>query len=262
MASAILLNRKLLDGLPKFEYDGNYVLVDDGSESGVWTYAFTSSGTFTLLKKIRKATLKIQGGGGGGGAGSSSANGGDGSDGAIETLSEIKMAKGDYSISIGIAGARGRNSNGYKGGDTSFSDLATAAGGTGGGRANGAYNKTHTSIYGNLGKGGLGGTTTQHEGSAIYKYVYTANKTAYMYNKPSSIEGQNMGTLRAGETVYLKNLTVYTNPQTTKETFYMTESGYYIPVANGTAQYTAISDSRIWYGADGNPGVVLLSGKA
>ena len=251
-----------MGGMPEFEYTGNYTLVDDGSESGFWTYAFTSSGILTLMKKIAKAAIKIQGAGGGSGASNGSTNGSDGQDGEIQSLSDIKLPKDEYSIVIGAAGARGYSSAGYKGGDTSFDDLLTAVGGTGGPLGGNAYNKTHTSIYEEYGKGAIGGTIYQYSGSATYKYVFTASSLAYMYNQPSSINGQNMGSVAAGGTVYLASNTVYSSTDGSSDRWYKTESGYYISVAKGSVSYKAISDTRRWYGVAGNSGIVLLSGKA
>lgn len=264
MIGAILLNRKILDlgGLPEFTYTGDFVSVDDGSESGFWKLAFTSSGLLTLTKKIKLATIQAQAAGGGGGAANEFYDGTDGKDGTIESLVDVELVVGQYQITLGEAGARGYNSAGYKGGDTSFGDVLIVAGGAGGSRAGGSRNQTHTSIYEDYGKGGLGGTPSQYTGSASYKWVFTASGICYMYNQPSSINGQNMGSLSSGQTVYLASSTVYSATDGSSDKFYKTESGYYVATTRGSIKNTLISDTRKWYGVAGNSGVVLLSGKA
>ena len=234
--------------------------MDDGSESGIWKYAFTGNGTLTINEKIRLATIEMQGGGASGGASNGGTAGSDGSDGAIITLSQA-LFPGTYALTIGTAGQTPYNRAGYPGGNTIFGEIATANGGAAGAYAGGNRNQTHTSIYENRGKGGIGGSTSQYSGSATYKYVFTASKQCYMYNQPSSINGQNMGSLSAGSTVYLASNTQYSSTDGSSGTWYKTESGYYVGASNGSVKYTLISDNRSWYGGAGNPGVILLSGK-
>lgn len=260
--SVIVLRRMIaLGGFPDFTYSGAHTIIDTGAESGEWKIALTGGGKLTINKKIAKTTIQAQGGGGGGGASNGSASGSDGKDGTIVTNS-LAIDPGEYEIEIGAAGSRGYNSAGYVGGTTKFGDLLTASGGAGGARAGGNRNQEHTSIYNNYGKGGLGGTIGQYSGSANYKYVYTASRTTYMYNKPSSIDGWNEGTLSAGQTVYLSSNTQYNSTDGSSDKWYKTESGLYVPVGNGSVQYKLISDSRKWYGVAGTAGVILLSGKA
>jgi hypothetical protein len=261
--SVIVLRRMIaLGGFPDFSYSGAHTIVDTGAESGEWKIALTGSGKLMINKNIGKANIQAQGGGGGGGASNGATSGSDGQDGAIMSLDNQSLEAGTYVISIGAAGSRGYNSAGYTGGATKFGDILTANGGAGGARAGGNRNQAHTSIYSSYGKGGLGGTTGQYSGSATYKYVYTASKLTYLYDRPSSINGQNAGTLYAGNTVYLASNTQYSSTDGSSDKWYKTESGAYAPVSNGSVQYKLISDTRSWYGVAGTAGVILLSGKA
>ena len=258
----IVLRRMIaLGGFPDYSYTGASTVIDTGATSGEWKIALTGGGILTLNKKISKATIQAQGGGGGGGASNSSRSGNDGADGAITEIIRALDA-GTYEISIGAAGSRGYNGSGYAGGATKFSDLLTATGGSGGAYGGGSRDQAHNSIYSSYGKGGLGGTTSQYSGSATYKYVFTASKQCYMYNKPSSIDGWNEGTLTAGQTVYLASNTQYDSTDGSGGKWYKTESGLYVGTSNGSVKYTLISDSRKWYGVAGNSGVIILSGKA
>lgn len=269
MATALLHNRIFRveqgeeggGGFPDYSYSGASTVVDTGAESGTWKIALTSAGTLTFTKSV-KATIQLQGGGGGSGASNGITVGSDGQDGSIQTLENKSLAAGDYAITIGTAGARGYSSAGSAGGATIFGDLLTASGGAGGARAGGNRNQTHTSIYGDYGKGGLGGTTSQYSGSATYKWVFTASKQCYMYNKPSSIDGWNEGSLSAGQTVYLASNATYASTDGSGDSWYKTESGLYVPTSNGSAKNTLVSDTRTWYGVAGTAGVVILSGKA
>lgn len=256
-------------GFPDITTSMSYTIIDNGETSKFWKIAFPStSGNFTLNKPLRKVTVSLQGGGGGGGASNGSTVGSDGSDGTINTFT-INLAEGNYSLGCGAGGARGYNSAGSNGGSTAIilpdGSSYSAAGGAGGARAGGNRNQTHTSIYTPYGAGGLGGTTSQYTTSTSgsnYKYVYTLTSYAYKYNKPSSIDGWNMGTVYAGESIYLKDLTVYSNSQNSRETFYMTEDGCYIATGKGTAEYKATSTTTnyYYYGVAGNAGVIVLSG--
>lgn len=247
-------------GLPEFTYSGSYTQVDDGTTTGMWKYAFTGNGILTLEKKIRLATIELQGGGGSGGASNGSYTGSDGKDGTISSVSQA-LLPGDYSLVIGSGGGTPYNRSGYAGTATSFGEILSAPGGAGGEYAGNNRNQTHTSIYNNRGKGGLGGTTGQYSGSATYKYVFTATQMTYMFNQPSSINGWNEGTLQAGQTVYLSSNTQYPANDGSSDKWYQTESGLYVAVGNGTVQYKLISDNRSWYGNAGTAGVILLSGK-
>lgn len=258
----IVLRRMIaLGGFPDFSYSGAHTIVDTGAESGTWKIALTGSGKLMINKKIAKATIQAQGGGGGGGASNGVTSGSDGKDGAIVT-STAAIDAGTYDVAIGAAGSRGYDSSGYSGGKTTLGSLITANGGAGGARAGGNRNQTHTSIYNSYGKGGLGGTTGQYSGSVTSKWVFTASTGAYMYSAPSSVSGQNMGYVAAGNTVYLSSSTTYAATDGSGDRYYKTESGYYINTSKGSASYKTISDTRSWYGAYGTAGVILLSGKA
>lgn len=247
-------------GLPEFTYSGSYTQVDDGSQSGVWKYAFTGNGILTLEKKIRLATIELQGGGGSGGASNGVYPGSDGQDGTISSISQA-LLPGTYNLVIGSGGGTPYNRSGYAGTATSFGDILSAPGGAGGTYAGNNRNQTHTSIYGDYGKGALGGTTSQYSGSVTSKWVFTASSTAYMYSAPSSVTGQNMGSVAAGSTVYLSSGTTYAATDGSSDRYYKTESGYYINTSKGSASYKTISDTRSWYGNPGKAGVILLSGK-
>lgn len=249
------------NGFPDYTYSGASTIVDTGETSGEWKIALTSAGTFTLNKRT-KVTIQIQGGGGGGGASNGASYGSDGLDGSVQTLENYALEAGSYVIAIGSAGSRGYDSSGYVGGVTKFGTLLTASAGAGGQYAGGNYGKTHVSIYGNYGKGGRGGSPYDYSGSATYKYVFTASRVTYMFNQPSSINGWNEGTLQAGQTVYLTSNTQHAANDGSSDKWYQTESGLYVSVDNGSAQYKLISDTRSWYGVAGTAGVVLLSGKA
>lgn len=264
MTSAILLNRKkLIGGMPEFTYSGDYELVDDGSESGYWQYAFTSSGIFLLKKNIFKATIQIQGAGGGGGASDGVTDGNDGHDGQIVSLIQ-KLAADEYVLTIGVGGERGYDSAGRKGGDTAFGDLITAIGGDGGEYA-GDINQEHGSIYVDYGKGGLGGTTTQHDGALITLYYTTINTSGYAYIRkgPNEYSGSN-GVVYSGEVFYLEDNTKHpdTNPSQSTTWYKLADGRGYIPTDRCRPLSTEISDTRAWYGLSGNGGIILLSGEA
>ncbi len=262
MATAFLHNRVISrGGFPDYSYSGASTVIDTGATSGEWKIALTGGGILTLNKKISKATIQAQGGGGGGGSSNGSRSGNDGADGAIAEIIRALDA-GTYTITIGAAGSRGYNGSGYAGGATQFDDLLSASGGSGGAYAGGNRDQAHNSIYSSYGKGGLGGTTSQYNGSATYKYVFTASSGAYMYSVPSSVNGSNMGYVAAGSTVYLSSNSQYSATDGSADKYYKTESGYYINASKGSVKYTLISDSRKWYGVAGNSGVILLTGKA
>lgn len=248
-------------GFPDFTYSGAHTIVDTGETSGQWQIALTGTGVLTLNAKA-KMTIKAQGGGGAGGASNGSQSGSDGADGSIVELESQSLDAGTYSISIGARGSIDYDSSGFSGGATKFGDLLTANGGRGGAYAGGNRNQTHTSIYGNYGKGGLGGSTGQYSGDTTYKWVFKATSQCYMYTEPSSITGWNEGSLSAGQTVYLSSNTTYASTDGSGGSWYKTESGLYVNSSKGSASYTKISDTRSWYGNYGYAGVILLSGKA
>lgn len=161
MGTAILHNRviKKGGGMPEYTFDGTHTVIDDGSESGTWQIALTSTGTLTLTKAAKGITVKAQGGGGSGGA-YSSRNGSDGKDGEIVSY-EGELAVGTYAVTIGAGGRERYDTSGSKGGTTTFGELLTAAGGAGG-AYNGGAKLEHASIYSTYGMGAIGGTKSHH----------------------------------------------------------------------------------------------------
>lgn len=250
-------------GLPEFTYSGSYTQVDDGSESGVWKYAFTGNGTLTLEKKIRLATIELQGGGGSSGASNGVYPGSDGQDGTISGISQ-ELLPGNYILVIGSGGGTPYNRSGYAGTATSFGEILSAPGGAGGAYAGNARNQTHTSIYGDYGKGALGGTTSQYTGEYVTRYYTTINTSGYAYIRkgPNKNSGTN-GTIQSGEVFYLESNTKYpdTDPDESTTWYKLADGRGYMDTARCKALTAETSDTRSWYGVAGNAGVILLSGK-
>lgn len=249
----------LSDKFPDFSYTGEYTILDDGSESGVKQVAFLTSGTLTTMDDAR-VTVQAQGAGGGGGAGNSSTSGSDGADGTVVSK-DFSLPAGEYTIDIGAAGTKGNQSAGGDGGDTTFDDLLFASGGAGGAR-NGAKTLEHAGLYSSYGQGGVGGTKSMYTGSysaASYciklnaATIYTTpdtNGTVYMRN--------NNSLWQLGTTTYPSTIT-----GTDGNSFYrLMDSRYVLTSQCGTPYLQAASDTRKWYGTDGYPGIVILSGKA
>ena len=253
----------MLGGFPDFTFSGAHTIVDTGVDSGTWKIALTGSGTLTLNKKT-KAIIQGQGGGGGGGASDGSTAGSDGTDGSIINLAEQQLEAGSYEIIIGAGGARGYDSAGADGGNTSFGNMLTAQGGASGGYAGGA-SQEHSSIYSSYGQGGLGGAIDQHDGELKTEYYYTINTSGYTYIRvsPNGHSGSN-GTVKVGEYVLLTDNTKIPDERGTDENVYwykLADGRGYVEVSRGTI-HPETSDTRAWYGVAGNAGVIILSGKA
>ena len=253
------------DKFPEFEYTGEYSVLDDGSETGMKQVAFLTTGTLKLANSASGMIIKARGGGGGGGAGSASATGSDGADGSIELL-ETTLHAGEYTITIGAAGAKGNSAAGGAGGATSFDDLLTAEGSAGGAR-NGGVNVTRAPLHSTYGYGGEGGSKTQYTGSISDPYVvaYSGSNGMNIYSSPD-ITSTLLTSYGTNYGVVLHEGT--SDPVTYSGTggpFYY--AGYtaipgYIPVSevSRVEKYSG-SDNRRWYGNDGYPGIVILIGK-
>ena len=107
---------------------GGDVITTDGS---YWYHAFKYSGSFTPLKNLTADVLVIAGGGGGGGMQTGGGGGGGGA-GGVCAQSARAITTGNYSVTIGAAGAGGIMDQGTNGGNSIF-DTITAIGGGGGG---------------------------------------------------------------------------------------------------------------------------------
>lgn len=240
-------------GFPEFTYSGEYSVLDDGSTSGVKQVAFLTSGTLTLVDDAVDITIQGQGGGGGGGAGSESTSGGDGADGFIQTYAG-NLSSGEYSISIGAAGTAGSQGAGGTGGETSMGDILVAAGG-GGGAYKGNASRNHSGLYGTYGHGGSRGTSSDYsESSVITYYVSGAGATLYTSASTSSATSE---TLTSGK---------HKTYSSQNSSFYQisggTHSGKYVKASDVTWTKETTSVTKRYYGFAGNPGIVILSGKA
>ena len=115
---------------PKFTYDGDYVIRDDG------VVELLTSGTITFLSPAVIDIFCVGGGGQGGSArqslGTNFGQGG-GAGGYTTTLKKATV-NGSYDISIGAGGRLYSGSAGGDGGTTSFGSIVTANGGAGGGK--------------------------------------------------------------------------------------------------------------------------------
>lgn len=264
MATALIHNRVLRGGFPVFTFSGSSTVVDDGTTSGTWKIALTSSGTMTIGKKIRKATIQGQGGGGGGGAARNGTVGSDGSDGSITTLTDTALESGNYAVDIGAAGARGNQSAGYAGGATTFGAILHADGGAGGARGGGSRNQEHKSVYGNCGKGGLGGSTSDYTGSYSQTTTTTLKIGGYTYirTEPKWNASTN-GTISSGTTITLVDNYQYPDTGGKGNTWYRLKDGRgYIDAADCETPTVTTSDTRRWYGIAGNAGAIIISGRA
>lgn len=146
------------DKFPEFEYTGEYTIIDDGSESGMKQVAFLTTGTLTLPDGAEGVTVQAQGGGGSGGAYNGTSKGSDGYDGSIDSY-EGNLAAGTYIVTIGAGGDGPYNAKGKSGGTTSFGDILSAGGGTGGAYGDNVK-RTHSGLYSTYGWGGAGGTSS------------------------------------------------------------------------------------------------------
>ena len=130
---------------PKFTYDGDYVIRDDG------VVELLTSGTLVFLSKAT-IDLFLVGGGGGGGNANQYYGAGGGGGGYTQTVKSVSIAPNiPTTVNVGAGGSAGST-----GGVTSFGDTATANGGIGGG-PNGSG--------GNGGSGGGGGDANRQTAS-------------------------------------------------------------------------------------------------
>ena len=130
--------------IPKKIFASSSVLIADGGDidfdSNFAVHTFTEDSTFTTDRALTVDILVVAGGGGGGYAG-----GGAGAGGLIYNTN-ISLAAGSYSVTIGSGGAKGVevtnsshpriNYQGSNGGNSTFGSLYTAIGGGGGGSHN------------------------------------------------------------------------------------------------------------------------------
>jgi len=132
----IFIPKKTLMTNKLFRADGGSVAFD--GEYRVHT--FTSSGTFSTTLDLTVDILVVAGGGGGG------QGGGGGGAGGLIYNTNISLAAGSYTVTIGSGGARAvqiqnavhpvLNYQGSNGGNSTFDSLYTAIGGGGGGSHN------------------------------------------------------------------------------------------------------------------------------
>ncbi len=131
---------------------------------GFTTYAFYSSGSFTVnsigaSNTVSADVLAVGGGGGGGGNCPTCGGAGGGGAGGVVYSLGVPMSVGSFGINIGIGGAGGAGTNsgaglGSNGGITSFGSLVSAIGGGGGAPQGGMSGNSGAS-----GGGGSGGST-------------------------------------------------------------------------------------------------------
>lgn len=237
--------------VPVYTYTGEHALVTD--EDGNWDLRLMSSGTLTLANRIT-AVIQAQGGGGAGGAGYNYGSGSDGADGSIESM-EVTLEPGDYVISIGAAGKKRSDAAGGAGGDTSFGDLLTAAGGAGGAYKGGA-NVEHSGLYDTYGHGGEGGTTSQYTGSTTDRSYIKGTYAIYSAADPNSTI---TGYMTSGVKYYVSDTA---KRGTDGKTWWVLDAGGYVPWASTSSAYSeTVSDTRSWYGNAGNPGIIMISNK-
>lgn len=264
MGTAILHNRVIRKGggMPEYAFDGTHTLIDDGSTSGIWQIALTSTGTLTIGKDAKNVTIQAQGGGGSGGASNGTTKGSDGYDGSIESY-EGNLAAGTYSVTIGAGGTRPTNAKGNSGGTTSLGNVLIANGGAGGARAGGAT-LTHSGLYETYGQGGAGGTTSQYSTSttAIQWYV-TANKATYRYASPDTSSSKLLS-ISSGANMYVgwASTAPTTITGTDGNQWWKQSDGYLLAADFGSPVKTGGTTTKTYYGNAGNPGIVILSGKA
>lgn len=265
MAGGVIVARRMggaKGAFPDFIYNGACTIVDTGVTSKRWVLALTGSGKFTLNKKTN-AIIQIQGGGGGSGAGNAETTGSDGADGESKSLTTALEA-GEYMVEIGAGGDRGVDAAGTAGGMTAFAGMLTANGGAGGAHMGGNAEQAHTSIYTPLGTGGIGGGMEQFIGQLRWEYIATMTYGGYIYIKQTpNKRSANMGQINSGEKQELEDLTTY--PDETGDTefvYYKLANGMgYVDKAKFRVDANEI-DERKWVGMAGNPGVILISGRA
>ena len=156
--------------IPKFNYTGTYVYIDDGD--GNWRIKFLTSGVFTFTKDVIVDVFLV---GAGGGGKSDSVSGGGGG-GYTKTEKSVAITKNtQYTIEIGVSGesinggntsAFGVTAEGGKKGGSSFGNGGNGGSGGGGFGATGGIDGADGSTN-SLYRGGKGqGTTTREFGES------------------------------------------------------------------------------------------------
>lgn len=159
-----------------------------GSSAYYWngsTYSFTN-GYDAGVKKGKSEYFRGDSGdgygaGGGGGGGKNAKGtcfgGGGGGSGYVAEKSYILENINPITVTIGSAGAGGKNGAGLSGGTTSFGNIASAMGGNGGG-------KTENSKYNLGGSGGNGGGYGAFSNSSPYNYPGGGGGGGYLIGVP------------------------------------------------------------------------------
>lgn len=265
MAGGVIVARRMggaKGAFPDFIYSGACTIVDTGVTSKRWVLALTGSGKFTLNKKTN-AIIQIQGGGGGSGAGNAETTGSDGADGESKSLTTTLEA-GEYLVEIGAGGDRGVDAAGTAGGMTAFAEMLTANGGAGGEHMGGNAEQAHTSIYTPLGTGGIGGGLEQFIGQLRTVYLARMAYSGYTYIKAEPKKyATNVGRAQTDDVFELEDFTLFTDTSDSDKTVFVklaNDRGYI--EREKFSLYTEVHDERKWVGIAGNPGVILISGRA
>lgn len=196
-------------GLPKFTYNGQYTLIDDGG--GDWRIKFLTSGvlTFTKLGNAKDGIDLFLVGGGGGGAQYTLPvdNAGGGGGGYTLTKRALSVAKGTaYQITVGAGGAGGA-STGVTGGTTSAFSASAAGGqgaqgrngGNGGsGGGGGSRIRSDTDSSDRLGKGGNGGSDGSNGASGTESWNGENGTGGTGQGTTTREFGESTGTLYSG----------------------------------------------------------------
>lgn len=136
---------------PKFTYDGDYVIRDDG------VVELLTNGTLVFLEPKVIDVFMVGGGGGGGMSVTSNRGFGGGGGGYTRTIKRLNVeANTQIPITVGAGGAVSSNANGNPGEDSSF-NLYSVPGGKGG------NNSTSAPQGGNGGSGGGTGITSNSD---------------------------------------------------------------------------------------------------
>jgi hypothetical protein len=164
-------------------------------QSGTFNRMFFSqiSGTYTAPRTgVYRITLK---GGGGGGAYHANANtvGGAGGEGGTMVFYESLVSGTVYPYTIGAGGAAGVSSgysNGNNGGNTTFNNVYSISGGSGG-----------RALSSNLYRGGIGGAAVSKPDSSIVYVIPGQTGQAGGENVSMAIGGGRSGTITSTDTV-------------------------------------------------------------
>lgn len=165
-------------GLPKFEYTGQFQLIDD--EGGNWRIKFLTSGVFTLLSpETLNIDVFLVGAGGGGQGGERASNGnayvGAGGGGGYTATGNLVIQKNvSYEVAIGAGGTGGNGKfSGNQGGSTAAFSF-TITGGNGGANnigGAGGNNGGDSGVYGNInGKNGAS-NGTPGQGTSTHEFA-------------------------------------------------------------------------------------------